>query len=111
MEDLHSHEPHHDLDSLSTEKFSEQDSLPDSEKYSVFTVRQKKMILIAGSFVAFFSPLSSNVYFPALNTIAEDLHVSISQINLTVTTYQVCNILFRPNPMLLVGSNEILTLC
>ena len=111
MWNLTFHEPHHDPESLSTEKFSEQDSLSASEIYSVFTVRQKKMILVAGSFAAFFSPLSSNVYFPALNTIAEDLHVSISQINLTVTTYQVCNILFRPNPMLLVGSNEILTLC
>ena len=111
MEDLDFREAHHDLESLSTEKFSEKDSLPASEIYSVFSVRQKKMILLAGSFAAFFSPLSSNVYFPALNTIAKDLHVSISQINLTVTTYQVGTILFQPNSMLLVGSNEILTLC
>ena len=66
---------------------------------------------MAGSFAAFFSPLSSNVYFPAINTIAKDLRVSISRINLTVTTYQVSAILFRLNPMLLVGSNEMLTLC
>ncbi len=111
MEDLIFHEPHHDPGSLSTEKFSKQGSLPASEIYSIFTVRQKKMILMAGSFAAFFSPLSSNVYFPALNTIAKDLHVSISQINSTITTYQVGTILFPPNPMLLVGSNEILTLC
>ena len=111
MEDLDFREAHHDLESLSTEKPSEKDSLPASEIYSVFSVRQKKMILVAGSFAAFFSPLSSNVYFPALNTIAKDLHVSISQINLTVTTYQVGTILFQPNSMLLVGSNEILTLC
>ena len=111
IEDLNFHEPHHDPESRSTEKFSKQDSLPASEHYSVFTVRPKKTILMAGSFAAFFSPLSSNVYFPAINTIAKDLYVSISQINLTVTTYQVGAILFRPNPMLLVGSNEMLTLC
>ena len=110
IDDLNIHEPHHDPESRSTEKFSKQDSLPASEHYSVFTVRQKKTILMAGSFAAFFSPLSSNVYFPAINTIAKDLHVSISQINLTVTTYHVGAILFRPNSMLLVGSNEILTL-
>ena len=111
MEDLDFREPHHDRKSLSTENFSEKDSLPASEIYSVFSVRQKKIILVAGSFAAFFSPLSSNVYFPALNTIAKDLHVSISQINLTVTTYQVGTTLFQPNSMLLVGSNEVLTLC
>ena len=71
------------------------ESLPPSEKYSVFTVKQKKIIIVAGSFAAFFSPLSSNVYFPVLNTIATDLHVSISQINLTVTTYQVGTLLFH----------------
>ena len=60
-----------------------------SEEYSVFSIRQKKTIIVAGSFAGFFSPLSSNVYFPALNTIAKDLRVPISQINLTVTTYQV----------------------
>ena len=111
IQDLKIHEPHHDPESSSTEKFSKQYSLPASEHYSIFTVRQKKTILMAGSFAAFFSPLSSNVYFPAINTIAKDLRVSISQINLTVTTYQVSAILFRPNPMLLVGSNGMLTLC
>ena len=59
------------------------------EKYSIFSNRQKRTVLIAGSFAAFFSPLASNVYFPALNTIAMDLRVSITRINLTVTTYQV----------------------
>ena len=65
------------------------------EEYSIFTTRQKKMIVIAGSFAGFFSPLSSNIYFPALNTIAEDLRVSISRINLTVTTYQVSIVLLE----------------
>jgi MFS family permease len=36
-----------------------------------------------------FSPFSANIYYPSLNSIAADLHVSSSQINLTITTYMV----------------------
>lgn len=59
------------------------------EAYSVFSVGQKKLIILTGSLAGFFSPLSSSIYFPALNTIANDLHVSSTQINLSVTTYLV----------------------
>jgi len=58
--------------------------------YSVFTVGQKRAIVAIGSFASFFSPLSSSIYFPALQTISEQLDVSISKVNLTVTTYLVC---------------------
>ena len=78
-----------DLESCDRKSVPSMQNISNREQYSVFTTRQRKMILIAGSFAAFFSPISSNIYFPALNTIAKDLRVSITQINLTVTTYQV----------------------
>ncbi|KAI9829317.1 MAG: hypothetical protein M1819_006380 [Sarea resinae] len=59
------------------------------KKHSVFTKNQKRCIILAASFAGFFSPLSANIYFPALNTLAKDLHVSSSKINLTVTTYLI----------------------
>ena len=37
----------------------------------------------------FVSPMTANIYFPALNPIAADLGVSVSLINLTLTTYMV----------------------
>lgn len=66
--------------------------------YSVFTLWQKRFIILASSVGTFISPLTSNIYFPALNTIASDLHVSISQINLTITTYMVRVSSFIPAP-------------
>ena len=60
-----------------------------SEVYSIFTVNQKRAIILTGSLASFFSPLSSSIYYPSLPTIALDLDVSNSQINLTVTTYLV----------------------
>jgi hypothetical protein len=43
---------------------------------------------------ALFSPFTAQIYFPALNTIAKDLHVTNSKINLTVTTYMVCFLIY-----------------
>ncbi len=88
-EDLILHEPPYKPESFDMKEFRIPDSTPIADDFSVYSSRQKKVILIAGSFAAFFSPVSSNIYFPALVTIAKDLHVSLSQISLTVTTYQV----------------------
>ena len=59
------------------------------EPYSVFTKRQKWVIAIAASISTFFSPLSSSIYYPAINTVASDLHVSNTLINLTITVFSV----------------------
>ena len=57
--------------------------------HSVFSPIQKKLIVLTASTAALLSPLASNIYLPALNLIAADLHVSDSQINFTVTSYLV----------------------
>jgi len=59
--------------------------------YSSFTLWEKRFIVFAATMGAFFSPFTAQIYFPALNTIAKDLNVSSSQINLTMTTYMVCS--------------------
>ena len=58
--------------------------------YSTFGSTAKKLIISAASLAAFFSPLSSQIFLPSLNSIAKDLHVSNGKINLSVTTYMVC---------------------
>jgi hypothetical protein len=62
---------------------------PHTEPYSVFTSTQKRLIILTAALASSFSPLSANIYYPALNSIAKDLRVSPSQINLTITTYMV----------------------
>ncbi|KAF7554648.1 hypothetical protein G7Z17_g2809 [Cylindrodendrum hubeiense] len=57
--------------------------------YSIFTTWQKRLIVLAAACTAFFSPLSAQIYFPALTAIAQDLNVTDSQVNLTVTTYMI----------------------
>jgi hypothetical protein len=62
---------------------------PNNEPYSVFTPTQKRLIILTAALASSFSPLSANIYYPALNSISKDLRVSPSQINLTITTYMV----------------------
>ncbi|KAG6330132.1 hypothetical protein ID866_8957 [Astraeus odoratus] len=57
--------------------------------YSIYTSREKWFIVSMASVAALFSPLTANVYFPAIPTMATDFHVSIELINLTVTVYMV----------------------
>ncbi|KAK8119144.1 major facilitator superfamily transporter [Apiospora kogelbergensis] len=57
--------------------------------YSVFTTWQKRAIVLSAAAGAFFSPLTAQIYFPALGMLAKDLNVSLTQINLTVTTYMI----------------------
>ncbi|RKU43139.1 hypothetical protein DL546_000651 [Coniochaeta pulveracea] len=65
-------------------------SQPDNPPpYSIHTLWQKRLIVLAASLSSFFSPLTAQIYLPALPVLAKDFHVTTSQINLTVTTYMI----------------------
>jgi multidrug resistance protein len=57
--------------------------------YSAFPRGTKLWITSMIVVASFISPVTANIYFPALNPIAEDLNVSIGLINLTLTTYMI----------------------
>ncbi|CDM34299.1 hypothetical protein DTO013E5_2309 [Penicillium roqueforti] len=57
--------------------------------YCVLPNGEKTFVIMAGSFAALFSPLSSSIYLPALPSLASDMNVSVSLINLTITTYLI----------------------
>ena len=55
----------------------------------MFTIRQKQYLVFLTAFGGFFSPISANMYFLALNSLAKDLKVSNQLINLTLTSYMI----------------------
>ena len=57
--------------------------------YSAFGKWKKRYIVIMVTFAAFISPTSANIYFPALNPLQEELNVSTTLINLTLTSYMI----------------------
>jgi MFS family permease len=84
-----------DQSDLISPDMSESDSetlpeLPDPQPpYHILSNKQKWNLVIFVSLAASFSPLSSNIYFPAIDAISRDLGVNASLIALTITVYMV----------------------
>lgn len=57
--------------------------------YSVFSERKKHFIVFLAAWGGFFSPLSANIYFPALTTLTREYNVSNTLMNLTLTSYMI----------------------
>ncbi|KAH0838000.1 major facilitator superfamily domain-containing protein [Lanmaoa asiatica] len=65
-------------------------SKQEAEKpYSIYTLSEKWFIVSMASLAALFSPLTANIYLPAIPTIAIAFNKSTELINLTVTVYMV----------------------
>lgn len=64
------------------------------DDYSIFSKSQKRCIIFLIAFGASFSTLSSFIYFPAITPLADDMHVSIGKINLTITSYMIVSAIF-----------------
>lgn len=54
--------------------------------HSVVPRSSKRVIILLVACAGVFSPLTSAIYLPALNSIADDLNVKTSYINLSITT-------------------------
>lgn len=65
------------------------DEAEDEAPYTVFTRPAIRAMVGLIGFAMLFSPLSANIYFPAMNQLQSDLDVSTQLINLTITAYLV----------------------
>jgi len=64
-------------------------SIPLPPPYSLFTRRQHVLVLCLASYAASFSPLSSFIFFPAIDDLSQALQVPVGRINLTITSYMI----------------------
>lgn len=78
---------HLDYRIMSAEKARDGQRAEAIEKYSVFTAAEKWYIVAMVSYAAWFSTLSSFIYYPAIHQLSQIFSVSINKINLTVTSY------------------------
>ncbi|KAH7141686.1 major facilitator superfamily domain-containing protein [Dactylonectria macrodidyma] len=62
---------------------------PTGSVYSTFDKDQKRYIVFMVTVAAFISLTSASIYFPALNSLATDLAVFSTPINLTITSYMI----------------------
>lgn len=64
-------------------------SIESEPLYHILSRRKKWGFVVLASLAGCFSPLSSNIYFPAIDSISSDLDVSLSLVALTITVYMV----------------------
>lgn len=57
--------------------------------YTVFTRTERWLITLIMGTAMFFSPMTANIYFPAMPTLAKETSSTIQEINLTITTYVI----------------------
>ena len=69
---------------------TEPTQLLDQPPHTILSEKKKIFTIMMASFAAFISPVSTSIYYPALNELAQDLRVTVSTINLTITVYMVC---------------------
>ncbi|KAI8308446.1 Itaconate transport protein [Colletotrichum sp. SAR11_59] len=62
---------------------------PSGPAYSAFPPSTKRWVAFMAAVACFVPPMSANIYYPVLAPIAEDLHVSVAAVNLTVTSYMI----------------------
>ncbi|KKY25009.1 putative major facilitator superfamily transporter [Phaeomoniella chlamydospora] len=77
-------------DTKGTQRYETKEQEADSAQescYSLFTVTQKRWIVFLVAAAGMFSPMSSFIYYPAINSIASGLNTSVELINLTITSY------------------------
>jgi multidrug resistance protein len=77
------------LPSQTPESLQIPQSEPTKHKFTIFSKWEKRCIVLGAATMAVFSPLTTQIYLPAINNIAADLRVSSTQINLTITTYLI----------------------
>ncbi|KAK2047294.1 MFS general substrate transporter [Colletotrichum somersetense] len=61
----------------------------DNADYSIHSSACKRTLVFSSSFASLLSPLAAYIYYPALNPISQDLHVSDTLVNLSMTTYLI----------------------
>ncbi|KAK7983347.1 hypothetical protein PG989_010749 [Apiospora arundinis] len=57
--------------------------------YSILSASERRLLTVIIGFSMLFSPLSANIYFPALGELQTQLRTSAQNINLTITAYLI----------------------
>ncbi|KAH9993492.1 MFS general substrate transporter [Russula compacta] len=84
------------LPKTATEDRNRNRNVAGDKPYSIFAYREKWLIVSIASCAALFSPLTANIYFPAIPVISRAFHKDVEFINLTVTMYMVMQGLCTP---------------
>ncbi|KAF9736295.1 hypothetical protein PMIN06_008270 [Paraphaeosphaeria minitans] len=71
--------------------------------YSIFTPRMKLWIIFLVSVSALISPFGATLFYPVLNVLSDELHVTPTKTNIAITTYMIAQAIA---PALIAGMSD-----
>ncbi|KAE8397668.1 MFS general substrate transporter [Aspergillus pseudonomiae] len=81
-------EEHRKADNSEEENNTSSEANP-KEQYTVLSEKEKVFYIFIASLVTLLGPVSSDIYYPALDLLSKDLNVSKTQMSLTITAFMV----------------------
>ncbi|KAK8075701.1 hypothetical protein PG997_010364 [Apiospora hydei] len=78
-----------DKEDASHQATSHHEAEAEEAPYSVLSASERRLLTLTVGVSMLFSPLSANIYFPALGALQTELETSAQNINLTITAYLV----------------------
>lgn len=78
-----------DLEAQHEHQLTKSETIKSARPYSIFNTKQKRYLIIVVSIGAAFSPFTTNIYFPLINVISSALGVSVTDVNLSITSYMI----------------------
>ncbi|KAF2109371.1 major facilitator superfamily domain-containing protein [Lophiotrema nucula] len=71
--------------------------------YSIFSNRMKMWIVFLVAISALISPFGATLFYPVLNVLSDELHVSPAMINISITTYMIAQAIA---PSIIAGMSD-----
>ena len=81
-------EEHRKADNSEEENNTSSEANP-KEQYTVLSEKEKVFYIFIASLVTLLGPVSSDIYYPALDLLSKHLNVSKTQMSLTITAFMV----------------------
>lgn len=78
-----------DLEAQHEPQLSKSETTGSARPYSIFNTKQKRYLIFVVSIGAAFSPFTTNIYFPLIDIISSALGVSVTDVNLSITSYMI----------------------
>ncbi|KAJ5793937.1 MFS general substrate transporter [Penicillium paradoxum] len=83
--------PSNDVESLKVQENAVHETTPEKTEslYCILSEKEKVLTICTCALVTFLSPVAARMYLPALGSMARDIHVSTTKINLTITASKI----------------------
>jgi hypothetical protein len=101
--------PQPDAEDTTDNEHRQDESSPEHFIRGALSARQKLLTVFIASLATFVSPMSASIYYPSVDALRKDLHVSTAMINYTNTSFKVSPPIFLHGGVSILMANTALS--